>query len=400
MSEQRQRALSTSGEALYQVLGLDKNCTHDDVKKSYRKLALKYHPDKNLDNPDAAEKFKELNNAHSVLSDVTKRNIYDKYGSLGLYVAQQFGEENCKPRTPGEEDPESYVSPEDLEEQIRTDTERGGRFRCPSCRHEVVLDRHGVYGLQRNLLVENIIDMYKQQPTSALVLLHSSRPAPERTDDQPTCEVHDDEKINIYCVTCSVPTCSMCKTELTDSLSMMVGNNDRIQGIISQLEETCRAIEENSRKQMSHVCETFDHLYAIMEDRKREMSFKVTAEQEEKLNYIRGLKRKYEDHLENATKIVEMVEATNTSQLEKVERGYENMDHYLVNFKKERGALSSISFIADESEEEEDEDVVEAGKDDQKEPTTSGGANSGFLSSLSAPPPLPLPSNLVKNTSS
>lgn len=60
----------------------------------YRKLALKYHPDKNPENPDAAEKFKELNNAHSVLSDITKRNIYDKYGSLGLYVAQQFGEEN------------------------------------------------------------------------------------------------------------------------------------------------------------------------------------------------------------------------------------------------------------------------------------------------------------------
>lgn len=39
----------------------------------------------------------------------------------------------------------------------------GGRFKCPSCRHEVVLDRHGVYGLQRNLLVENIIDMFKQE---------------------------------------------------------------------------------------------------------------------------------------------------------------------------------------------------------------------------------------------
>ncbi|XP_076869520.1 dnaJ homolog subfamily C member 5 [Brachyhypopomus gauderio] len=167
MSEQRQRALSTSGEALYELLGLDKNCTHDDIKKAYRKLALKYHPDKNPENPEAADKFKELNNAHSVLSDVTKRNIYDKYGSLGLYVAQQFGEDNvntyfmlsswwakglfaicglltgcyfccclccccnccfgkCKPHPPGEEDTECYMSPEDLEEQIRSDMERDG----------------------------------------------------------------------------------------------------------------------------------------------------------------------------------------------------------------------------------------------------------------------------------
>lgn len=60
----------------------------------FRKLALRYHPDKNPDNPEAAEKFKELNSAHAVLSDLSKRNIYDSYGSLGLYVAQQFGEDN------------------------------------------------------------------------------------------------------------------------------------------------------------------------------------------------------------------------------------------------------------------------------------------------------------------
>lgn len=60
----------------------------------YRKLALKFHPDKNPDNPEAADKFKEINNAHAILNDPTKRNIYDKYGSLGLYVAEQFGEEN------------------------------------------------------------------------------------------------------------------------------------------------------------------------------------------------------------------------------------------------------------------------------------------------------------------
>ncbi|XP_055788693.1 dnaJ homolog subfamily C member 5-like isoform X2 [Salvelinus fontinalis] len=91
---QRQRSLSTSGDSLYLVLGIDKNATPEDIKKSYRKLALKFHPDKNPDNPEAADKFKEINNAHSILNDCTKRNIYDKYGSLGLYVAEQFGEEN------------------------------------------------------------------------------------------------------------------------------------------------------------------------------------------------------------------------------------------------------------------------------------------------------------------
>ncbi|XP_021927423.1 dnaJ homolog subfamily C member 5 isoform X4 [Zootermopsis nevadensis] len=85
---------STSGDTLYQILDLPKTATADDVKKTYRKLALKYHPDKNPNNPEAAEKFKEVNRAHSILSDLTKRNIYDNYGSLGLYIAEQFGEEN------------------------------------------------------------------------------------------------------------------------------------------------------------------------------------------------------------------------------------------------------------------------------------------------------------------
>lgn len=88
------RKLSTSGDTLYQVLGLQKTASADDIKKTYRKLALKYHPDKNPNNPEAAEKFKEVNRAHSILSDLTKRNIYDNYGSLGLYIAEQFGEEN------------------------------------------------------------------------------------------------------------------------------------------------------------------------------------------------------------------------------------------------------------------------------------------------------------------
>ncbi|KAG5682410.1 hypothetical protein PVAND_011763 [Polypedilum vanderplanki] len=88
------RKLSTSGDSLYEILGLPKTSSPEDIKKTYRKLALKYHPDKNPENPEAAEKFKEVNRAHSILSDQTKRNIYDNYGSLGLYIAEQFGEEN------------------------------------------------------------------------------------------------------------------------------------------------------------------------------------------------------------------------------------------------------------------------------------------------------------------
>ncbi|XP_069938990.1 dnaJ homolog subfamily C member 5 isoform X4 [Cherax quadricarinatus] len=85
---------STTGDSLYETLGIQKDATTEQIKKTYRKLALKYHPDKNPDNPEAAEKFKEVNHAHGILSDPTKRNIYDNYGSLGLYIAEQFGEEN------------------------------------------------------------------------------------------------------------------------------------------------------------------------------------------------------------------------------------------------------------------------------------------------------------------
>lgn len=315
----------------------------------------------------------------------------------------------------------------------------GGRFRCPSCRHEVIMDRHGVYGLQRNLLVENIIDMYKQQYIS-----NSSRPSPESKVDQPMCEVHEDEKINIYCLTCGVPTCSMCKvfgshkdcevapldsvfqtkkTELTDGIAMMVSNNDRIQGIISQLEETCRTIEENGRRQKSQVCEKFDHLYAILEDRKREMNLKVAGEKEEKLNYINGLRKKYGDHLDSMTKIMEtgiqtleepemavflknakslfqkITEVSNTSHLERVERGYESMDHYSVSFKKEGRALRNIDFANEDEEEDDDDDEDEAAVDSgpRAEQTALGGPDT--LGNLDEPlPPLLPPQTPNKQT--
>ena len=64
----------------YDVLGVSKTATADELKKAYRKLARQYHPDVNKDNPEAAEKFKECSEAYSVLSDETKRSQYDQFG--------------------------------------------------------------------------------------------------------------------------------------------------------------------------------------------------------------------------------------------------------------------------------------------------------------------------------
>lgn len=65
----------------YKILGVDKNASKEEIKKAYRKLALKYHPDRNPDDKTAEEKFKEVTEAHEVLSDPEKRKKYDTLGA-------------------------------------------------------------------------------------------------------------------------------------------------------------------------------------------------------------------------------------------------------------------------------------------------------------------------------
>ncbi|XP_058860186.1 tripartite motif-containing protein 54-like [Acipenser ruthenus] len=257
----------------------------------------------------------------------------------------------------------------------------GGRFRCPSCCHEVVLDRHGVYGLQRNLLVESIIDVYKQVSSN-------SRPR-SKPAGHLTCEEHE-EKMNIYCISCQVPTCSLCKvfgthkhcqvtplpdgykqqkSELGDGISCLIAANDRAQAVITHLEDTCRNVEDNCKRQKQTLCEKFDHMNAILEERQKIMVQRITYEEEEKTGYTRSLMRTCREHIEATSKQVEtglqameepqmapfmqnariliekMSAAVKDSTLEELQSGYENMDHYRVDFNALERALSQLDFV-------------------------------------------------------
>ena len=68
----------------YNILGLKKNASDKDIKKAYRKLAMKYHPDKNESKETAENKFKEINEAYQILSNKEKKDMYDRYGTTNL----------------------------------------------------------------------------------------------------------------------------------------------------------------------------------------------------------------------------------------------------------------------------------------------------------------------------
>jgi molecular chaperone DnaJ len=76
--------MATKKRDYYEVLGVNRDASDEDIKKSYRKLAMKFHPDRNPDSKDAEEKFKEAKEAYEVLSEAEKRRAYDAYGHAGV----------------------------------------------------------------------------------------------------------------------------------------------------------------------------------------------------------------------------------------------------------------------------------------------------------------------------
>ena len=70
----------------YKILGVNKNSTKEEIKKAYKNLAKKHHPDLNKENPESAEKFKEINEAAAVLGDDEKRAQYDQFGLSLIHI--------------------------------------------------------------------------------------------------------------------------------------------------------------------------------------------------------------------------------------------------------------------------------------------------------------------------
>uniref|UniRef100_A0A096M242 RING-type E3 ubiquitin transferase n=1 Tax=Poecilia formosa TaxID=48698 RepID=A0A096M242_POEFO len=257
-----------------------------------------------------------------------------------------------------------------------------GRFRCPTCRHDVVLDRHGVYGLQRNLLVENIIDIYKQELNQI--------PRTSDTDSHlATCSDHEGEKLNIYCLTCQLPTCSFCKVfgahqncqvapltdvhqqkkdELSEGISSLGEFRDRVQALVSDIEDTCRAVEESYKTQKQNVCDKFSSMFSILEERRKAMTQQMSSEEDEKVNHTQMLMRCYGDSMEANRKLLSSVEssmeeldmaafvqnskeliskviaASSASPSETLKPGYDSLSLYRFNFSKQEEMLRSIDF--------------------------------------------------------
>lgn len=255
----------------------------------------------------------------------------------------------------------------------------------------MVLDRHGVYGLQRNLLVENIIDVYKQEVCKSISISPPPPPPPLPPPEptQPWCSEHEGEKVNIYCLSCRVATCSLCKVfgahqsctvapladvlqqqkdELKEGLESLAEHRNKIQAVIDQLNQMCCELEEAYQTQKQVISDKFDHIHSILEEKRKSMTEVMSTEEEQKTGRAKALLRCYGDTVSANAKLLEraqssledpdsvafvqsskdLIEKLKTANAscptETLDPDDENLSHYKYNFSPQYRALMGLHF--------------------------------------------------------
>ncbi|XP_026547580.1 tripartite motif-containing protein 55-like, partial [Notechis scutatus] len=185
--------------------------------------------------------------------------------------------------------------------------------------------------------------------------------------------------------------------ELTDGIAALVAANDRIQSYVAELQGRCRNIEANCKAQKQALCEKFDRMGAILEERRKIMLQRIMYEQESKSQHLNGLSKVCSDHIESSSKLVDtalqsmeepqmsvfvqnakvlirkVVEMSHSCQPEVLESGYDNMEHYTVDFNAEERILYQLDFIKVEDPEMAAEEEGASGESED----TSGEAEPG-----------------------
>ncbi|KAG7265595.1 hypothetical protein CRUP_031267 [Coryphaenoides rupestris] len=148
-------------------------------------------------------------------------------------------------------------------------------FRCPTCRFEVVLDRHGVHGLQRNLLVENIIDIYKQQQEGTGGTGTAARlPGPEGGAEQ-------------------LPS------------TRLVASNGRLQALLHRWRTPAGPCRRTSQRAKQSLAERFDLSYAVLEERKTLLLEHIGNVQDQKVATLRALAQRYGERLQASSELTD-----------------------------------------------------------------------------------------------
>jgi len=210
----------------------------------------------------------------------------------------------------------------------------GGRFKCPTCRYEVILDRHGTFGLPRNLLVENIIDMMEQdQKKKDSEIVERIEQQEQKQQEQINLKITEEfikakklcadhkETLKVYCLSCQKLICATCKVfgecqtctvvraeqayeqqqaEIREAVRLITGSTDRVQSAVSHCQDLKSRTEAIDCESRQLIINQFDKIFTALEQKKQHLLGKISNVTNDVKNTITIHENKFSEALSNA----------------------------------------------------------------------------------------------------